>query len=45
MNAGGWIFLLVSTTAVWGLALWCFWKVLSAPPEDHVVKPPDSLGG
>lgn len=45
MKPGGWILLIVSTACVWSLTAWCYWKVLSAPPEDHVVKPPDSLGG
>jgi hypothetical protein len=36
MTLGGWIFLITSLTFVWGLALWCFYKVLSfheEPPE------------
>lgn len=45
MTAGGWAIMLGSLTCVWGLALWCYYKVLTAPPEDHVVEPPASLGG
>jgi hypothetical protein len=34
----GWIFMLASMAFVWGLALWCFKRVLSAPktPPDPV---------
>jgi hypothetical protein len=45
MTTIGWVFMIVSVGSVWGLMLWCYYKVLSAPPDDHVVKPPDSLGG
>jgi hypothetical protein len=45
MELGGWLMMLGSTAFVWSLAVWCYYKVLSAPPEGHVVKPPDSLGG
>lgn len=41
----GMVFMVTSLAFVWGLAIWCYRKVLTAPPEDHVVKPPDSLGG
>lgn len=44
MTLGGWVFLILSTAAVWGMTLWCYWKVLTIK-DDHVVKPPDSLGG
>lgn len=36
MTPMGWLFLLASLSFVWGLALWCFYKVLSfheEPPE------------
>lgn len=39
------LFMAVSITFVVILTFWCFYKVLTAPPEDHPVKPPDSLGG
>lgn len=45
LTALGWIFMLVSVAFVVVLMVVCFYKVLTAPPEDHVVKPPDSLGG
>lgn len=45
MTIGGIVFMLASLTFVWGLTVWCFYKVLTAPTEDQVVKPPDSLGG
>lgn len=45
MTTGGWTTLLISTVAVWTLAIWCYWKVLSAPPDDDISQPPDSLGG
>jgi hypothetical protein len=45
MTLFGLLFMLFSLAFVWGLAFWCFRKVLTAPKEDHVVKPPDSLGG
>lgn len=41
----GILFMIVSLAFVWGLAIWCFKQVLTAPADDHVVKPPDSLGG
>ena len=41
----GWVFLLVSVGFVVTLVVWCFYRVLTAPPQDHVVKPPDALGG
>ena len=45
MNSGGWITLLISTAAVWTLAIWCYWKVLSAPQDGDITPPPESLGG
>lgn len=44
MTAAGWVMMIVSLTFVVWLLVWCFYKVLTARPEDHVVKPPDSLG-
>jgi hypothetical protein len=43
MTIGGWIFLLLSLTFVWGLGLWCFYQVLAKGKTIEV--PPDSLGG
>jgi len=31
MTTGGWILMVGSLTFVWGLAGWCYWKVLSTP--------------
>ena len=45
MRLGGWVTLLISTAFVWGLSIWCYYRVLTAPPEEDIVKPPDSLGG
>jgi hypothetical protein len=45
MSPVGWLFLVVSVGFVVTLVAWCFYRVLSAPPQDHVVKPPDTLGG
>ena len=35
MTAAGWIFLVVSLTAVYGVAAWCYRQVLGAPPPDE----------
>jgi hypothetical protein len=32
MTIGGWVLLTVSLTAVYGLAIYCYAKVLNAPP-------------
>ncbi|MBL8861380.1 MAG: hypothetical protein JNK02_05150 [Planctomycetes bacterium] len=45
MTTLAWIFMIVSVSAVTTLMAWCFRQVLRAPPDDHVVPPPDSLGG
>jgi hypothetical protein len=45
MTPGGWTTLIASTVAVWGLAIWCYYRVLTAPPEEGIQEPPDSLGG
>jgi hypothetical protein len=45
MTPLGWAFLVVSVGFVVTLVVWCFYRVLTAPPRDHVVKPPDALGG
>lgn len=44
MTPLGWIFLLTSVSFVWGLTIWCFYKVLSFH-EEGFVEPPDALGG
>ena len=40
MTMLGWIFLTVSMVFVWGLTGWCFYKVLTARPEEKHVTPP-----
>ncbi len=45
MRAGGWLTMILSLVFVWGLTAWCYYRVLTAPPEDEVVPPPASLGG
>ena len=32
MNTAGWAFMLVSLTFVWGLAIWCYYKLLTTRP-------------
>ena len=34
MTGAGWVFLIVSLTFVWGLAIWSYWKTLTAPDGD-----------
>jgi hypothetical protein len=45
MTTLGLLFMIASLTFVWGLTIWCFHKVLTAPPDEEFVEPPDSLGG
>ncbi len=45
MTPLGWIFLLVSLAFVWGLTIWCFYKVLTFEEEKPIQIPPASLGG
>ena len=33
MTALGWIFLVSSLAFVWGLTGWCFYKVMTLPPD------------
>ncbi len=44
MTALGWTFLIVSLAFVWGLAGWCFYRVLTHG-DGSITEPPDSLGG
>ncbi len=30
MTIGGWLLLIGSLSVVWGLAGWCYWKLLSS---------------
>jgi hypothetical protein len=34
IDTAGWVFLLVSCTFVIGLVTWCFYRVLTLPPEE-----------
>lgn len=34
MTAGGWFFMIASLTAVWTAAIWSFYRLIKAPPED-----------
>jgi hypothetical protein len=45
MTLLGWIFLGCSLVFVWGLAGWCFYKVLTYEEIEHLKEPPASLGG
>jgi hypothetical protein len=31
MNAWGWLFMITSLGFVWGLTIWCFYKVVTSP--------------
>ena len=42
MTTGGWVFLILSLSFVWGLLVWCFYKVLTG---SEIELPPESLGG
>ena len=35
MTVGGWILLVLSLSFVWGLAGWCYWKILTGPSPDE----------
>ena len=45
MRTSGWVTMLISTAAVWSLAIWCYYRVLTAPAEEKITQPPESLGG
>ncbi len=46
MRPGGWFTLIISTVFVWSLAIWCYYRILTAAPEEpEVTLPPESLGG
>lgn len=36
MELSGWFFLLTSCLSVTGVAIWCFYRVLSLPKEEQV---------
>ena len=31
MTIGGWVLMIGSLSFVWGLAGWCYWKILTTP--------------
>ena len=33
MTLGGWLFFGVSMALVWGLTIWCYWQILTAPDQ------------
>jgi len=33
LTVGGWVLLIGSLSFVWGLAVWCYYKVLSGPSD------------
>jgi len=35
MTTGGWAIMLISLAGVWGLALWCYRRVLTTPADDR----------
>lgn len=35
MTIGGWLMMIVSLTFVWGLAIWCYRKILNLPPKEN----------
>lgn len=41
MNAGGWIFMLVSLALVWGTTLWAYARLLSAPKDESAPEDED----
>lgn len=43
MTLGGWVSLILSLSFVWGLCIWCFWRVFKGGSKIEL--PPDSLGG
>lgn len=42
MTIAGWIFLTLSLTFVCGLALWCFYRVLTLPVREGAGRRPKS---
>ena len=39
MTTLGWIFMMVSLSLVWGLAIWCYARILRLPPDKKIPKP------
>lgn len=41
MTTAGWIFMIASLTFVWGIAIWCYGRMIFGPlPQDGGPKPP-----
>jgi hypothetical protein len=40
MTVLGWMFLIASLAFVWGLTLWCFYRVLTLPPPEREIPEP-----
>jgi hypothetical protein len=45
MTPMGWVFLLASLTFVWGLAIWCFYRVGTLKDRTASEEPPPGVGG
>lgn len=45
MTPLGWVFLLTSLAFVWGLTIWCFYRVLTLKDIETFEVPPASVGG
>ena len=44
MSVGGWILLIISCGAITSVVLFCYWRILTAPPpEDGDVQAPPDL--
>ena len=44
LTMGGLVVLLVSTLSVTGLVIWCFYRVLTLPPDEPPPPPPPGFG-
>lgn len=44
LTMGGLVVLLISVTAVTGLVIWCFYRVLTLPPDEAPPPPPPGFG-
>ncbi|MEZ4457087.1 MAG: hypothetical protein R2882_11145 [Gemmatimonadales bacterium] len=44
LTAAGAVIMVAANTAVWGMTIWCFRRVLTAPPDDETPPPPSGFG-
>ncbi|MGE0443367.1 MAG: hypothetical protein AB7L66_08260 [Gemmatimonadales bacterium] len=44
LTATGAVIMVAANLAVWGMTIWCFWRVLTAPAEDQTPPPPSGFG-